>query len=401
MALSLSLILLLGMVSNRLFEQLNLPGLLGMLLTGVLLGPYGFDLLSPDLLAVSGDLRLIALIIILLRAGLGLDRETLNRIGGPALRMSFLPGLAEGLVVILTASLLLGIGWKEAGILAFLLAAVSPAVVVPGMLDLIEKGASPGKKIPTLILAGASLDDVVAITLFTAFTALYSGTRVSVFLQVLQIPLSIGLGLLLGILSGLILVWLYRRFPMRATRQVMVLLGGAILLTSLEDALAGRLPLASLLSVMTVGFLLLEHSPGTAHGISSKLGKIWLFAQLLLFVLVGAAVNIQVALDSGLTGVIIIGAGLLGRSAGVLLSLIRTGFSRQEKLFCIIAYTPKATVQAAMGAVPLALGVPSGEIFLAIAVLSILITAPLGALGIRITGEPFLGTGPGEDKEAA
>lgn len=401
MALSLSLILLLGMVSNRLFEQLNLPGLLGMLLTGVLLGPYGFDLLSPDLLAVSGDLRLIALIIILLRAGLGLDRETLNRIGGPALRMSFLPGLAEGLVVILTASLLLGIGWKEAGILAFLLAAVSPAVVVPGMLDLIEKGASPGKKIPTLILAGASLDDVVAITLFTAFTALYSGTRVSVFLQVLQIPLSIGLGLLLGILSGLILVWLYRRFPMRATRQVMVLLGGAILLTSLEDALAGRLPLASLLSVMTVGFLLLEHSPGTAHGISSKLGKIWLFAQLLLFVLVGAAVNIQVALDSGLTGVIIIGAGLLGRSAGVLLSLIRTGFSRQEKLFCIIAYTPKATVQAAMGAVPLALGVPSGEIFLAIAVLSILITAPLGALGIRITGEPFLGTGPADDEEAA
>ena len=401
MALSLSLILLLGMVSNRLFEQLNLPGLLGMLLTGVLLGPYGFDLLSPDLLAVSGDLRLIALIIILLRAGLGLDRETLNRIGGPALRMSFLPGLAEGLVVILTASLLLGIGWKEAGILAFLLAAVSPAVVVPGMLDLIEKGASPGKKIPTLILAGASLDDVVAITLFTAFTALYSGTRVSVFLQVLQIPLSIGLGLLLGILSGLILVWLYRRFPMRATRQVMVLLGGAILLTSLEDALAGRLPLASLLSVMTVGFLLLEHSPGTAHGISSKLGKIWLFAQLLLFVLVGAAVNIQVALDSGLTGVIIIGAGLLGRSAGVLLSLIRTGFSRQEKLFCIIAYTPKATVQAAMGAVPLALGVPSGEIFLAIAVLSILITAPLGALGIRITGESFLGTGPADDEEAA
>jgi len=180
-----------------------------------------------------------------------------------------------------------------------------------------------------------------------------------------------------------------------------VLLGGAILLTSLEDALAGCLPLASLLSVMTVGFLLLEHSPGTAHGISSKLGKIWLFAQLLLFVLVGAAVNIQVALDSGLTGVIIIGAGLLGRSAGVLLSLIRTGFSRQEKLFCIIAYTPKATVQAAMGAVPLALGVPSGEIFLAIAVLSILITAPLGALGIRITGEPFLGTGPGEDEEAA
>ncbi len=390
MALSLALILLLGLTFNKLFESLKLPGLLGMLLLGILIGPYGINWISEDILRVSGDLRGIALIIILLRAGLGLDREILNQVGIPAAKMSVIPVLFEGAALVFAASWILNISRTEAGILAFILAAVSPAVIVPGMLALREQGIGRAKAIPTLILAGASVDDVLAITFFSAFLGLYVGSGVSWVRQILGIPLGILTGVILGIFAGFALISLFKRFPMRDTKKVLILLGIGILMTSLEDSLAGVLPLASLLGVMALGFVLLEWAPAIAHRISGKLNRVWVLAELLLFVLVGAEVNILLAWDAGFIGLVLIAAGLAARSLGVLVSVAGTGFNPREKAFCVIAYLPKATVQAAIGAVPLAAGVPSGELFLALAVLSIVVTAPLGAIGIRLTGRRFL-----------
>lgn len=390
MALSLAGIILLGLAFNRAFEKIRLPGLLGMLLLGVAMGPYGFNLISQEVLTISSDLRKIALIIILLRAGLGLDKDALNKVGIPAIKMSCIPGIFEGLTIMLVATYLLNISRVEAGILGFIIAAVSPAVIVPSMLELIQRKVGEDKGIPTLILAGASVDDVFAITLFTAFLGLYGGGNVNLFRQVLNIPISIVLGIALGVLVGFLMVFLFKKYRMRDTKKVLIVLGSAIVLNSIEEFLEGWVPIASLLGVMTIGFILLEKYPLVAKRISNKFNKIWVFAQLLLFVLVGAEVNIYVAIDSGLIGLIIIAIGLIARSIGVLISVAGTNLNRKERLFCVISYVPKATVQAAIGAVPLAMGVASGEIILAIAVLSILITAPLGAIGIRATSDKWL-----------
>jgi len=390
MALSLALILLLGLIFNWFFEKIKLPGLLGMLILGIVIGPYGLNLISSEILSISADLRKIALIIILLRAGLGLNRETLNKVGVPAIKMSCIPGIFEGLIIMFTASYLLDISLIEGGILGFIIAAVSPAVIVPQMLDLIDKRVGEEKGIPTLILAGASVDDVFAITLFTTFLSLYGGTNINLFRQLLNIPIAITLGILLGVALGFLMVALFKKFKIRDTKKVLIILGTAIMLNSMEDFLEGFVPIASLLGVMAIGFILLEKHPIAANSVSSKFNKIWVFAQLLLFVLVGSEVNIHVAINSGLIGIIIIFIGLIGRSTGVLLSLSGTNFNLKERFFCVISYIPKATVQAAIGSVPLSMGVASGEIILAIAVLSILITAPLGAIGIKTTSGKWL-----------
>lgn len=390
MALSLATIIVLGLLFSWIFEKFKLPGLLGMLILGITMGPYGLNYISQDILVISADLRKIALIIILLRAGLGLNKATLNKVGVPAIKMSCIPGIFEGLTIMIIARFLLGVSFVEAGILGFIIAAVSPAVIVPQMLDLINRRVGEEKGIPTLILAGASVDDVFAITLFTTFLGLYGGSNINLFKQLFNIPLSIGLGILLGALLGLLMVFLFKKFSIRDTKKVLIILGVAIMFYSLETFLEGIIPIASLLGVMTIGFILLEKYPEVANRVSSKFNKIWVFAQLLLFVLVGAEVNIYVAIDSGLIGLLIIAIGLMARSVGVLLSVAGTNLNRKEKFFCVISYVPKATVQAAIGAVPLSMGVASGEVILAIAVLSILITAPLGAIGIKYTSERWL-----------
>lgn len=393
MAASLAIIILLGMPANKLFEKLKVPGLLGMLLLGVFIGPYGFNLLDSDLINASADLRKIALIIILLRAGLGINKNDLKKIGNTALKMSCIPGLIEGFFIAFASMKLLNFTLIQGGILGFIIAAVSPAVVVPSMLNLIENKLGVNKGIPTLILAGASIDDVFAITIFSAFLGLYSGTHKDIGIQLFNIPISIILGIILGAIIGYILVIVFKKNHIRDTKKVLLIIGLSILLTELEASLNTKIEIASLLGVMTIGFIIVEKLPNVGKRLSLKFNKIWVFAEILLFVLVGAQVNVSVAIKAGGVGILVILIGLIGRSIGVYLSLIGTDLNPKERVFCIISYIPKATVQAAMGAVPLSFGVASGEVILAIAVLSILITAPLGAIGISLSAEKFLTKG--------
>lgn len=383
MAFSLALIIVLGLLFNKIFEKIKLPGLIGMLLVGILIGPYCLNWLSIDLLRMSDDLRKIALIVILLRAGIGLNKETLKKVGKSAILMSIIPCILEGSAIMIMAIWLFDFSIIEAGMLGFIIAAVSPAVVVPAMLDFKERGIGDKKGITTLILAGSSVDDIFAITIFSGFMGLYSAKHVSLWLSIVNISVSIILGIILGMLVGLILFMLFKKFSIRNTKKVLLIIGIAIFMTTLENFASNIIPISSLLGVMTIGFILLEKLPNTAKGIADKLGKVWIFAEILLFVLVGAKVNILVAFDSGLTGLFIITVGLLFRSIGVLLSTWKSDFTFKERLFCVIAYIPKATVQAAIGAIPLIMGVPSGELILAIAVLAIIITAPIGAIGIK------------------
>lgn len=390
MAKSLAIILLLGLLANRLFEKLKLPGLLGMLILGVIIGPYGFNFMEISILSSSADFRRIALIIILLRAGLGISKNDLKKVGGTAIKMSCIPGLIEGFFIAFVSVKFLGFSFVQGGILGFIIAAVSPAVVVPSMLRLMENNMGTNKGIPTLILAGASIDDVFAITIFSAFLGLYSGVHTNIGVQLLNIPISIILGILAGVIIGLIVILLFNKYNIRDAKKVLFILGLSILLTELENLLKTKLAIASLLGVMTIGFIIIEKAPNIGKRLAGKFNEIWVFAEILLFVLVGAEVNIGVALDAGKIGIIILIIGLLGRSIGVLISLLGTNLNWKERLFCIISYIPKATVQAAMGAVPLSLGVESGDVILAIAVLSILVTAPLGAIGINFSAKRLL-----------
>ena len=390
MAASLAVILLLGLPAKRIFEKLKLPGLLGMLLLGVLIGPHGLNLLQEDMLHISSDLRTIALIIILLRAGLGINKDDLKRVGSTAIKMSCIPGLVEGFFITFASMRLLNFTFAQGGILGFIIAAVSPAVVVPSMLTLMENNIGTKKGIPILILASASMDDVFAITMFSAFLGLYSGSHIHIGIQLLNIPLSILLGIIAGAIIGLIVIKIFKKYHIRDTKKVLLILGFSILINQLESVLKTKLQIASLLGVMTIGFVIIEKLPNVGERLSNKFNKIWILAEILLFVLVGAQVDVNIALKAGEVGIMIIVIGLIGRSIGVIISLIGTDYNRKERLFCIIAYIPKATIQAAMGAVPLSLGVESGDVILAIAVLSILITAPLGAIGIHYSSEKLL-----------
>lgn len=393
MTTSIAIILIFGLLMNALFIKLKLPGLLGMLLLGIILGPYALNWLDADILRISEDLRKIALIIILLRAGLGISRQDLNRVGATALKLSFIPGLIEGFTIAGISIWILGFSFIEGGILGFILAAVSPAVVVPQMLDYLDKGIGTNKGIPTLILAGSSIDDVFAITMFSAFLGLYSGSHVNIGIQIISIPVSIILGILLGAAIGVVMVRLFRKYHIRDTRKVLMIIGAAIFLTAAENFLKHRIEIAGLIGVMTIGFIILELRPVVAKRLALKFNKIWILAEILLFVLLGSQVNVSVALDTGLKGLIIIIIGLIGRSLGVIISTLGTYLDFKEKLFCVIAYIPKATVQAAIGAIPLSLGVVSGEVILSIAVLSIIITAPAGAIAIKASAKKLLSSG--------
>lgn len=390
MAISLGMILVLGILSYQVFQFIRLPGFLGLLFLGMVLGPHGINWIDSGILSISPDLRKIALIIILLRAGLGLHRKTLKMVGMPALRLGLIPVVFEGFAILLAAFILLDMGFVEAGMLGFIIAAVSPAVIVPKMLYFMEAGRGTDKGIPAMILAGASLDDVVAITLFSAFAGYYTGSQMSISGQIASIPISMLVGVMAGIGLAVGLIWVFKRFSIRHTKKALVVLAMAIILTFLEDVLQNIIPLASLLGVMVTGFVIYEKTPELGRALSDKFNKIWVFAEILLFFLVGAEVNYLLALDAGFMGLLIIFTGLLARALAVYLSLVGTNLTFQEKSFCVMAYSPKATVQAAIGAVPMALGAPGGELILTIAVLSIIVTAPLGSISMNLMGNRYL-----------
>lgn len=369
---------------------LRLPRIIGMLFTGILLGPYVLGLLDPSILAISADLRQMALIIILIKAGLSLDLGDLRRVGRPAVLMSFLPASFEILAYILFAPMLLGITRLEAAVMGAVLGAVSPAVVVPRMVRLMEEGRGTREGVPQLILAGASCDDVFVIVLFSAFTGMAQGGSVNLA-EFVGIPVSICTGILLGLAVG----WLLCRFfdlawnrglPVRGSMKVLIVLGISFLLVAAEGWLEGILPLSGLLAVMAMACALrLWGVSSVTDRLSEKFGKLWIAAEVLLFVLVGAAVDIRYTLQAGAAAVVMILLALCVRAVGVLLALAGTRLDWKERLFCVIAYLPKATVQAAIGSVPLAMGLPCGALVLSVAVLAILITAPLGAIGIDST----------------
>jgi NhaP-type Na+/H+ or K+/H+ antiporter len=391
LAVSIALIVILGLLSDYMFRKLRLPGLVGMLLVGVVLGPYVLGLMRPELMSVSADLRMVALIVILLRAGLELRRETINKVGRTALIMSTVPAIFEGAVITVVAPMLFGITYLEAAILGSIIAAVSPAVVVPLMVDFIRKRRGAKKGIPTMILGASSLDDVFVIVVFTILMGMHAGSYENVYLKLFEIPEAVLLGAVAGALTGYVLYRLFEHFHLRATKMTIVVVACSILLMWLEEELKTRLEMSALIGVMTVGVILLEKTEHRAHKISEKLSKVWIFAEILLFVLVGAQVDVRVALDAGAAGALLILVGLVARSIGTYVSVLGAGLNFREKLFCVISYIPKATVQAAIGAVPLEAGLPAGEVILAVSVLSILITAPLGAIGIMYTGKRWLG----------
>ena len=392
MAESLGLIVLAGLLADTVLRRTWIPGLVGMLLVGVLVGPQVLDLLAPDMLRVSADFRMIALLVILLRAGFELRRDTLNRVGRAALTMSVVPALFEIAAITLLGPALLGLGRLESALLGCILGAVSPAVVVPLMIDYMDRGKGADKGIPTLVLAASSVNDVFVIVLFTILLAVPGG-EVRWAQELAKIPVSIGLGIIAGLLPGYVLYRLFLRFDFRPPRPTLIVLCAAIGLLWVEGTLEGTVPVAGLLGVMTIGFIILEKEEAIAHQVSSKLKHLWVFAELLLFVLVGAEVNVAVAWQAGLAGILLILGGLVARGVGTWISLFTTGLTPAEKLFAVVANVPKATVQAAIGAVPLAAGVVGGEVILAVAVLSILFTAPVGATGIKMLGERVLAEG--------
>ena len=386
---SIMIILLLGIIVSKIFQKVKLPGLLGMILLGVLIGPHGYELLDQkSILDNSSSIRMLALIIILLRAGLGLDKDTLKRVGKPAIRMSVIPCILEGFTITFAASKLLKLPIIEAGMLGFIIAAVSPAVVVPSMLYLKEKRLGVKKGIPTIILAGASIDDVFAITLFTAFLGMSKDVGGNILSQIVKIPVEIIGGIFFGVLAGygLYKVFSLTRLKLSELEKLVILISIALALVTIGDIVH----VSGLLSVMTLGFIILEKDKKTALELEGKLNKIWFFAQIFLFVLIGAEVNIKVAAGAGIMGMLVIIIGLIGRSIGVIIALRGSTLNIKEKLFCAIAYMPKATVQAAIGGIPLAAGVSSGGIILAIAVLAIMLTAPLGLIGINLSGPRLL-----------
>ena len=389
MLLSLAVIFLCGMGMGAVFRRLNLPQLLGMLLTGILLGPYALNLLDGSILSISADLRQIALIIILTRAGLNLDVEDLKKVGRAAVLMCFVPASFEILGMLALAPRILGISLLDAAIMGTVVAAVSPAVIVPKMLKLMEERYGTGESIPQLIMAGASVDDVFVIVLFTSFTGLAQGGTASA-LDLLRIPTSIVLGLAAGALCGLLLALAVRRIHMRDSAKVIIILSISFLLVTLEHSLSGALGFSGLLAVMGMGIALQRRRGEVAARLSAKYSKLWVAAELLLFVLVGATVDVGYALASGGAAVLLIFGVLVFRMAGVFLCLLGTSLDRRERLFCMIAYMPKATVQAAIGAIPLSMGLACGQIVLTVAVLSILITAPLGSFLIERTYKKLL-----------
>ncbi len=384
MIFSLACIIIVSFVLVEIFNRLQIPNILAMLLTGIILGPHMLNLISGDLLDVSADIRKMALIVILLRAGLSLDIHTLKKVGKPALLMSFIPAIFEITIITFLAPIFFEISTLEAAILGAVIAAVSPAIIVPRMLMLIEKNRGTKKGIPYLIMASASIDDIFVIVLFTSFIGMYQGDGFHAT-GLLTIPLSIILGGLLGYLSGKVCVYFFKKIHVRDTSKVLVILAISFLFVTLEDYLEGTVAVSGLIAVMVLGITILKDYEILAKRLLSKFSKVWVVGELLLFVLVGAIVDVTLVTEAGLLAILLLLLALVFRIIGVYISLLGSGLSNKEKLFCGISFLPKATVQAAIGSIPLSLGIPSGSLILAIAVMAIVITAPIGAFGIDKT----------------
>ena len=389
MLLSISLILILGMFMGWICQKIKLPSLLGMLITGIVLGPYVLNLLDDSILGISAELRKIALIIILTRAGLGLDLSGLKKIGRPAVLMCFVPASFELIGMILLAPKLMGLTVLEAAIMGAVLAAVSPAVVVPRMVKLMDEGYGVNEGIPQLILAGASVDDVYVIVLFSTFVGMMQGEGASI-LKFVNIPISIFLGIAIGLLIGVLLAYFFKKMHIRDTSKVLIILSISFLLVVMEDKLSTPITFSALIAIMFIGIGLQKKRETVAKRLSVKYGKLWVAAEVFLFVLVGATVNLGYLGKVGVKALIVIIGALVFRMFGVFVCLLGTSLKRKERLFTMLAYTPKATVQAASGGIPLALGFTCGDLVLTVAVLAIVLTAPLGAFAIDLSYKKLL-----------
>ena len=389
MLLSISLILILGMFMGWICRKMKLPALLGMLITGIILGPYGLNLLDGSILGISAELRKIALIIILTRAGLGLDLSGLKKIGRPAVLMCFVPASFELLGMILLAPKLMGLSVLESAVMGAVLAAVSPAVVVPRMVKLMDEGYGVKEGIPQLILAGASVDDVYVIVLFSTFVGMMQGEGASI-LKFVNIPVSIFFGIAIGLFLGVLLAYFFKKVHIRDTSKVLIILSISFFLVVIEDKLTTAITFSSLIAVMFIGIGLQKKREAVAKRLSVKYGKLWVAAEVFLFVLVGATVNIEYLGKVGAKAFVVIIGALIFRMFGVFVCLLGTNLKRKEQLFAMMAYTPKATVQAAIGGIPLALGLACGDTVLTVAVLAIVFTAPLGAFAIDLSYKKLL-----------
>lgn len=384
MLLSISLILIIGMFMGFICRKIKLPGLVGMLATGILLGPYALNLLDDNILAISPELRKIALIIILTRAGLGLDLSGLKKIGRPAVLMCFVPASFELLAMILLAPKLMGLSLLEAAIMGAVLAAVSPAVVVPRMVKLMDEGYGVKEGIPQLILAGASVDDVYVIVLFSTFVGMIQGEGASV-ISFVNIPFSIVLGIAIGLLDGIVMAEYFKRIHIQDTKKVLIILSISLLLVVAEEQLTTPLTFSALIAIMFIGIGLQRRRGEVAKRLSAKYAKLWVASEVFLFVLVGATVNIRYLGKVGVNALIVIIGAIMFRMFGVFVCMLGTNLRPKERLFAMIAYTPKATVQAAIGGIPLSLGFSCGETVLTVAVLAIVLTAPIGAFAIDLS----------------
>lgn len=395
MLTSLSFIFLVGLAMGAICQKLKLPRIIGMLATGIVLGPYVLDFLDPSILSISADLRKMALIIILLKAGLSLNLDDLKKVGRPAIMMSFVPASFEIIGYLLFAPSILGITRVEAAVMGSVLAAVSPAVVVPRMVQLMENKYGTEKAIPQMIMAGASCDDIFVIVLFTTFLSMAQGGSADIK-AFANIPISIILGIILGAIVGYLLYLFFetayaKKHYVRNSMKIIIVLGVSFLLIAIEGGLEGKIAMSGLLAVVSMACVLrMKCTSFVSKRLSEKFGKLWLAAEVILFVLVGAAVDIRYTLDAGLAAVAMIFAALIFRSFGVWLCTVKTSLTLKERAFCVIAYLPKATVQAAIGSVPFAAGLPCGKIVLSVAVMAIIITAPLGAFGMDFTYKKFL-----------
>ena len=395
MLTSLSIIFLVGLAMGAICQKLKLPRIIGMLATGIVLGPYVLDLLDPSILSISADLRKMALIIILLKAGLSLNLDDLKKVGRPAIMMSFVPASFEIIGYLLFAPSILGITRVEAAVMGSVLAAVSPAVVVPRMVQLMETKYGTEKAIPQMIMAGASCDDIFVIVLFTTFLSMAQGGSADIK-AFANIPISIILGIILGAIVGYLLYLFFetayaKKHYVRNSMKVIIVLGFSFLLIAIESWLEGKIAVSGLLAVVSMACVLkMKCTAFVSKRLSEKFGKLWLAAEVILFVLVGAAVDIRYTLEAGIAAVAMIFVALIFRSFGVLLCTVKTNLSAKERAFCVVAYLPKATVQAAIGSVPFAAGLPCGKIVLSVAVMAIIITAPLGAFGMDLTYKKIL-----------
>ncbi|WP_461811257.1 cation:proton antiporter [Faecalimonas sp.] len=389
MLMSVALILLIGMFMGWLCKKIHFPSLTGMILTGIILGPHLFNMIDQSLLNISADLRKIALIIILTRAGLSLDLNDLKKVGRPAILMCFIPACFEILGMIILAPKLLGISILDAAIMGTVVGAVSPAVIVPQMLKLMDNGYGQKHHIPQLILAGASVDDVFVIVLFTAFTGLAQGRSFSIK-SFVNIPISIVMGIVIGGVIGIILSIFFEKIHIRDTSKVIIILCISFILVTLEDAFANIIPFSSLIAIMAIGIALQKKREIVANRLSMKFNKLWVVAEIILFVLVGATVNLKYAISAGIVSIVLILGVVFFRMFGVFICLLKTKLTIKERIFCMIAYTPKATVQAAIGGIPLSMGLACGNIVLTIAVVAILITAPLGAFCMEFSYKKLL-----------